>query len=228
MQATMRLNIVNKETMKVLNRTLPNNDNYFERVGVKIGLLIKDSLLSNAFALVSLYQLHDEIINLSAYFDDEIDKFEGQIEKKKALNPSKVNFIAQYDYDMPCGNALSCALYELMEGFDRLISTLKLLHLSGLLESRAAFYQLKENYQKKLNALLSQIIQTPSSKNHSITVSELIENPENFNTSQISPHTLKEALNAPYAPGFSPYVSSNLKYKLKSQLSKNNEKCMEA
>ena len=68
MQATMRLNIVNKETMNVLKRKLPNKDNYFERVCVKVGLLIKDSLLSNAFALVSLYQLHDEIINLSAFF----------------------------------------------------------------------------------------------------------------------------------------------------------------
>tara|TARA_Y100000588_G_C14167540_1_gene887641 strand:+ start:752 stop:1438 length:687 start_codon:yes stop_codon:yes gene_type:complete len=228
MQATMRLDIVNKETMNVLNRTLPNNDNYFERVCVKIGLLIKDSLLSNAFALVSLYQLHDEILNLSVYFDDEVDKFEGQIEKKNVLSPSKINFIAQYGYDMPCSNALSCALYELIDVFDKLISRLKLLHLSGLLESRAAFYQLKEGYQKKLNALLSKIIQTSSSKNHPFTVSELIEQPEKFNTSQISPHSLKNALDSPYAPGFSPQVLSNLKYKLKSQISKNNEACMEA
>ncbi|KTD29331.1 AcaB family transcriptional regulator [Legionella israelensis] len=227
MQATMRLDIFNKETMNVLNRALPNNDNYFERVCVKIGLLIKDSLLGNAFALVSLYQLHDEILNLSACFDDEADKFEGQIEKKNILSLSKVNFVAQYGHDMPCGNALSCALYELIEVFDRLISRLKLLHLSGLLESRAAFYQLKEDHQKKLNALLSKIIQTPSSKNHSTTVSELIENPDNFNTSQICPHTLKEALDAPYAPGFSPQVLSNLKYKLKSHISKNNKTCME-
>ena len=228
MQATIHLDIVNKETMNVLNRTLPNNDNYFERVSVKIGLLIKDSLLGNAFALVSLYQLHDEILNLSACFDDDVDKFEGQIEKKNIRSLSKVNFVAQYSHDMPYGNALSCALYELIEVFDKLISRLKLLHLSGLLESRAAFYQLKEEYQKKLNALLSKIIQTPSSKRHSATVSELIEDPDNFKTSQISPHTLKEALDAPYAPGFSPQVLSNLKYQLKLQLSKNNEACMEA
>lgn len=223
MQATMQLNIVNKETMKLLNRTLPNKDNYFDRVCVKIGLLIKDSLLSNAFALVSLYQMHDEILNLSACFDDEADKFEGQLEKKKSLDPGKVNFISRYDYDMPCGNALFCTLYELIEGFDKLISRLKLLHVSGLLESRGAFYQLKEGYQKKLNTLLSQIIKTPSSKHHSISVSELIDNPDQFNTYKISLNTLKEALDAPYAPGLSPQILSNLKYKLKLQLSKNDK-----
>jgi hypothetical protein len=228
MQTTMRLNIVNKETMNILKRKLPNKDNYFERVCVKVGLLIKDSLLSNAFALVSLYQLHDEILNLSAFFDDEIDKFEGQIEKKKALDPSKVNFIAHYGYDMPCNNAVSCTLYELMERFDKLISTLKLLHLSDILESRPAFYQLKERYQKKLNCLFSKIIKTSSSKYHQTTVSELIETPEHVNASQINLHTLKEALDAPFAPGFSPQVLSNLKYKLKLQLSKNDETCMEA
>lgn len=228
MQTTMRFDIVNKETMNLLKRTLPNKDNYFERVFVKISLLIKDSIKGNAYALVSLYQLQDEILNLSAYFDDEIDKFEGQIEKKKVLDPNKINFIAKYHYDLACNNALSLALYELMEGFDKLISTLKLLHLSGSMESRPAFYQLKERYQKKLNTLLSKVIQTPSSKNHSTTVSELIENPGQFNAPQINLHTLKEALDAPYAPGFSPQVLSNLKYKLKSQMSKNNEQCMEA
>lgn len=228
MQATMRLNIVNKETMAILSRILPNKDNYFERVCVKVGLLIKDSLLNNAYALVCLYQLHDEILNLSAYFDDEIDKFEGQIEKKKALDPNKVNFIAQYSYDMPCSNAVSCTLYELMEGFDRLMSTLKLLHLSGFLESRPAFYALKERYQKKLNALLSQIIQTPSSKNRQTTVTELINNPGSVDPSLINLHVLKEALDAPYAPGFSPQILSNLKYKLKTYMSKSNVQCMEA
>ena len=102
MQTTMRFDIVNKETMNLLKRTLPNKDNYFERVFVKISLLIKDSIKGNAYALVSLYQLQDEILNLSAYFDDEIDKFEGQIEKKKVLDPNKINFIAKYHYDLAC------------------------------------------------------------------------------------------------------------------------------
>lgn len=228
MQATLKLNIVNKETMNVLNRTLPNKDNYFERVCVKIGLLIKESLLSNAYALVTLYQLHDEILNLSAYFDDELDKFEGQIEKKKMLDPSKVNFIAKYDYDMPYSNALAGSLYELMEVFDKLISMLKLLHLSGSIESRPAFYQLKQRYQKKLNLLLSQIIQTPSSKRHGTNISECIENPDGIGTSVINLHVLKKALDAPYAPGFSPQVLLNLKYKIKNHLSNNEAKSMEA
>lgn len=228
MQVTMKLNIVNKEVMSVLNRTMPNKDNYFERVFVKISLLIKDSIKGNAYALVSLYQLHDEILSLSAYFDDEIDKFEGQIEKKKVLDPSKINFIAKYHHDLACNNALSLALYELMEGFDKLISTLKLLHLSGSMESRPAFYQLKERYQKKLNALLSKIIQTPSSHKHQTMLKAILDNPELAYEASISLNTLKEALDAPYAPGFSPQILSNMKYKLKSQISAQNSTCMEA
>ncbi len=227
MQATMRLNIVNKETMNVLNRILPNKDNYFERVCVKIGLLIRDSLLNNAYALVALYQLHDEILNLSAYFDDEIDKFEGQIEKKKMLDPNKVKFIAKYDYDMPCGNALTCALYELMEGFDRLISTVKLLYLSGLMESKPAFYQLKQRYQKNLNRILSKIIQTSSSPNHHVNLMDIINGDCVIDESVIDINTLKDALNSPYAPGFSPQKAHQLRYKL-NQLSKKAEREIEA
>lgn len=222
MQATMKLDIVNKETMNVFNRTISGKDNYFERVCVKIGLFIKDSLLNNAYALVTLYQLHDEIFNLSAYFDDEIDKFEGQIEKKKVLDPSKVNFIARYHHDIPYSNALTCALYELMERFDKLISILKLLHLSGSIESKATFYQLKQRYQKRLNILLSQIIQAPSSKNRNLTLYELIDNPETIDSGAINLHVLKDAIDAPYAPGLSPQVAHQLKYKF-NQLAKNKD-----
>jgi hypothetical protein len=210
MQATMKLNIVNKETMNVLNRAMPNKDNYFERVCVKIGLLIKDSLLGNAFALVTLYQLHDEILNLSAFFDDEIDKFEGQIEKKKNFSLNKVNFIAKYDHDMPCGNTLSYALYELVEGFDRLISTLKLLHLSELFESRSSFYQIKQRYQKKMNKLLSQIIKTPSAKRHQVSVLDVILDPWAYYET-IPINELRIAFTKPYAPELDPHTQENLR-----------------
>ncbi len=225
MQATLNLKIVNKETMNVLTRTLPNKANYFERVGVKIGLLIKESLLHNAYALVSLYQLHEEILNLNAYFDDEIDKFEGQIEKKKVFDCSKVNFIAQYHYDMPCQDALRLALYELMQGFDKLISTLKLLHLSATLESRSAFYQLKERYQKKLNSLLSEIIQVPSAKIRNITITELIENPETVAHNAINIQVLIKAVNAPYAPELSPQKVQQLNDRFNQLAQKSEAGC---
>ncbi|WP_028389302.1 AcaB family transcriptional regulator [Legionella fairfieldensis] len=227
MQATIKLPVVNKETIDVLNRVLPDGRSYLERVYVKIGLLIKASALNNAFALVNLYQLHDEIINLSAYFDDEVDKFEGQIEKKKTINPTKVSFIAQSEHDLPCNNPLACSLYELMVGFDKLLSTLKLLHLSGLLESKAALYQLKERYQKKLNTLLSQIIQTPSTQHYPTSVAELIETPDAFDKTSIRLDVLIQALDAPYAPGVSAQGLHQMKYKLKQLVQRQSAKAVE-
>lgn len=222
MQATLKLNIVNKETANLLKRTLKNGDNHFERACVKIGLLIKDSLLNNAYALVTLYQMHDDILNLSGFFDDEIDKFEGQLEKKKSINFKKIEFVARYEHALPFSNALTSTLYELIQGFDRLISTVSLLHINGLIDSKIAFYQIKNPYQKSLNALLSKIIQTSSARHYDINLLTIINEEDVFDESVINLHTLKAALNAPYAPGFSPQKAHQLRYKL-SQLTKKME-----
>lgn len=217
MRATIRLHLVNQETVSIFSRTLKNGDNFFERVNVKAGMLIKESVLNNAHALVAIYTLHDELTHLSAFFDDEIDKFEGQIEKRNMPGGKSIQFKVLLEQEFPCSNTFSMALAELIELFDKLISTLKLVHLAGLLDSRHTLYTLKQNYQKKLNVLLSKVIQTVSFKNKSLTIQEAIrlcdsKHPElNFSL-------LKAALQSPYAPGFSPHVLSQLGYQINQTL----------
>lgn len=227
MRVTTTCSIVNKETAAIFKMSLKNGDNFFDRVCVKISVLIKDSLLNNAYALVTLYQLHDDMLNLCAYFDDEMDKFEGQIEKKKTLDVKKINFISQYTQDLPCSNAFSVGVIELIEVFDKLISTVKLLHLGGLLESRATLYALKQRYQKNINAFLSKILMTASSKNHSFTVLDVINEKHCNSGLLIDLKILKEALNAPYAPGFSLHVQSQLSYQLNQKIQQQDTLHME-
>ena len=217
MRATISLKLVNKESANVLLRALPNGDNFFERIQIKAGLLIKDSILNNAQALMAIHCLYEELNRLKASFDDEIDKFEGQLEKRKLLQSHQINFEPQYSHELSCSNAFSMGLVELIELFDKLISALKLLHLSGALTPKTAFYMLKQRYQKQLNRLLGKILQLPSSKNVTASIQEIIGLPP-AEVADIDYHGLLEAIKSPFAPGFSPQVLSQLTYQIKKKI----------
>lgn len=217
MRATMSLKLVNKECANLLQKRLPNGDNFIERVQIKAGLLIKDSILNNAQALMTIDCLYQELNALKASFDDELDKFEGQLEKRKLLQIHPISFQSQYSHELSCSNAFSMGLAELIVLFDKLISTLKLLHHTGALTPKTAFYALKQRYQKQLNQLLGKIIQTPSAKNKTASIQELIGlNPAE--AVDIDYQSLLEAVKSPFAPGFSPQLLSQLTYQLKKKI----------
>ena len=219
MRATATLNMVNQETAALFKTSLKNGNNFMERVYVKIGLLISKSILNNAHALITLFKLQDEMIELCGYFDDEKDKFEGLIEKRKVLKAKNINFMARFKQEVDCSNALSLHLMELIEGYDQLLCSLNLLHLSGLIDGRGSFYQLKERYQKRLNTFLSNIVTSPSFKNETLTVEEAIESVKEGGEPSLDLSILKQALHAPYAPGLSTYQLSQLGYKINQALS---------
>ncbi|STX81581.1 Uncharacterised protein [Legionella busanensis] len=217
MTAIIRLTLVNQESAHLFSRTLKNGHLFFERVQLKIGVLIKESLNYNAHALIRLYTLHDELLHLHAHFDDEIDKFEALIEKRKNLGAKTIEFKAQFTHEMTASHGFFMVLADLIEIFDKLMTTLKLLHLLGLFDSCRTLYTQKQRYQRELNCFLSKLIQTPSYKDYSITVEEVVQS--ETGVANLDYSLLKAALDSPFSPNLNPQrlakVSSALNQHLK-------------
>ncbi|STX55510.1 Uncharacterised protein [Legionella beliardensis] len=220
MTAIIRLTLVNQEAAQLFGRTLKNGHLFFERVQLKIGVLIKESFNHNAHALISLYTLYDELLHLHAHFDDEIDKFEALIEKRKKLGAKTIEFKAQFTHEMAASHGFFMVLADLIELFDKLMTTLKLLHLLGLFDSCHTLYTQKERYQRELNFFLSKLIQTPSYKDYSITVEEAIQLKTSVPNLDYS--LLKAALDSPFAPNLSPQRLAKLSSALNRHLNQNS------
>lgn len=215
MHALATLNLVNKETANLFTRALSNGDNFMMRIQNKATALIAESLAHNVYALLAVHSLYQELDELKAYFDDEKDRYDGLGEQRKLINTQKIRFVERYSYELSCSNAFLLSLISLIELFDALITSLKLVHLLGAFDARATFYELKEKYQKKINLFLAAIIQSPSLKNKSMSLKDYIKS-ELTNPAQA--RLLAEAIHASYAPGFSPQELTQLGYQIKTKI----------
>ena len=223
MRATLTLNLVNKEAMHFFTKRLKNGDTLYEAAIRKVNLLLKKSIDYNACALLTLVSLDEKIKQSTEYLYDELDKFEGQLEKRQFPGLKKVQFIPQFSPDVSCSNPVSVSLIEWVEVFDKLVSTLKLLNLSGCFESMEAFYAVKRRFQKQANRLLSSISLQATTSMASESIQEIIESDEDYDWPR-----LYEALQSPHSPGFSPSLKNQLLYKIKQKQSiENNNQAKE-
>lgn len=218
MRATVVLNLANNESHHFFSKRLKNNDTLYESAIRKINLLLKKSIDYNACALLKVIELDEKIKKSTDYLFDELDKFEGQLEKRQFPGAKKVTFITKPSPDISCSNALNVSLIEWIEVFDKLISTLKLLQLSGCFESIDAFYSVKRRYQKHANKLLSAISLSSCASMPNESIKEVIASTDDYEWQR-----LYDALQSSYAPGFSPSLRNQLLYQLKQKMIRQEE-----
>ena len=93
MRATLTLNLVNKEVMHFFTKRLKNGETLYEAAIRKVNLLLKKSIDYNACALLTIVSLDEKIKQSTEYLYDELDKFEGQLEKRQFPGLKKVQSI---------------------------------------------------------------------------------------------------------------------------------------
>jgi len=226
MKAIQTLKLVNKEADNIFIRTVGQEQLFMILVMSRINNLIHDCLFGKAAALIETYKINQRINDMADYFYDEIDKFEGLLERRNGLEHKKVKFISQHTHEMSVSSELSINISNLIEVFDKLISTIKLVHLSGGFDCLHSFYATKQRAQKKLNRLLSTIMQSKSTKDAQMNVSDILKN----NSDQLFEIPSKKdidilikAMNTSYGPGLSKHIKAQITFRLKQLKKTDNE-----
>lgn len=178
MTTYVTLTLSNNEVNRLFNRELKNGVNFYQQLMNKITSLIKSCKEQRVFALLSLYQMNESVNATIQKFYDDIDKFEGVLEKKKYLAGKKITYNPVHFPKVCFDSALASSLVELFEVYDHLISLLKTLRTAGCFTHDDDYFNNLRRTFKEVNRLLSALLLHSVKKLPSITLDDTINHSE--------------------------------------------------
>ncbi|MBA2711020.1 MAG: DUF1845 family protein [Tatlockia sp.] len=172
---------------------------------------------------MALLGIQDAIHGQTTQFFDEIDKFEGLLEKKKHLKGMAFDYKARFEPTVAFDSSIAADLVELFAVYDRLISTLKILRFAGcFVQDNDYFSNLRRTF-KAINRLLSQIQLAKINTLPAITVMDVIDNNESYQmianlAGEIDYNSLYRAMTSNLAPRLEEKIRQPLLYRLKNKI----------
>ncbi|MBA2651651.1 MAG: DUF1845 family protein [Tatlockia sp.] len=233
MTTTIKLTLANAEVNRLFTRKLANQMGFYEALMQKINALIRRCQLNQAYSLLALLDIQDAIHGLTTQYFDEIDKFEGLLEKKKHLKGMAFDYSTRFEPKVAFDSSLAADLVELFAVYDRLISILKLLRFAGCFSRDDDYFANLRRTYKSVNRLLSQIQLTKIQELPAVTLMDVIDNTESYQlianlNGEIDYNALYRAMTSNLAPRIAEKLRQPLLYRLKKkikalQVSKANE-----
>lgn len=158
MKACIELSLRTKEVYQLFERKIHGNRLFIEAILHKFNLVAHLSQDEEPDSMVIFKQMEQAILLITQQFTDEVDRFESVLMKRNNLNCKKIDFMARFNTKIPTTNSLSMQLANFIEIYDRLIATLKLLHIAGCFETIEDYYENIKRLQKLANRMLSNIM----------------------------------------------------------------------
>ncbi|HAT7033767.1 TPA: DUF1845 domain-containing protein [Legionella pneumophila] len=158
MKAEITLNLRTREVYKLFKRKISGDRLFIDAILHKMNIAIGQNHKQNPITLKILREMEQQLNSLTNEFASEIRRFEGLLAKKKEFKGKQINFVVQFHPKIIVCNQLGVKLAELIEVYDQLMATLKLLRLTGVFETDQAYFIHIKQKQKLTNQSLSRII----------------------------------------------------------------------
>jgi hypothetical protein len=228
MTTTVKLTLSNFEVNRLFTRELKAGVNFYQQLMSKVASLMRRCQEQHVYPLLRLYQMNERINRTLHNFYDEIDKFEGVLEKKKHLAGKKFNFKPVHFPEAHFDNALASNLVELFEVYDRLISQLKILRTAGCFTNDDDYFSNLRRYFKEVNRLLSDLLLSSVKDLPPITLEEAIKHTESYQSyaqlhGEMDFSLLYKALTSNLAPRLEEKIRQPLLSLLNKRLQQENE-----
>lgn len=223
MTTTIKLTLANKEANRLFTRKTAEGKLFYKGVIQKITMLLRRCEAQQAYSLLSLHQMQASIHKLTNQFSDELDKFEGLLEKKRHLNGKIISFGAKFYPVCNLDSSLASDLVELVEVYDKLLSTLKLLRVAGSFASDEDYFANLRRFFKEINKVLSGILLTPVNGLPKFTFEEVVDESLTYQLTanfmgKIDYQILYDALTSNLAPRLEEKIRQPLLHRLKKKL----------
>lgn len=223
MTISIKINLVNAEVHHLFKRKTSQDKEFIKEILEKINLLLRHAKALEVHALLSLDNIEQKI---AAYIDkcyDEIDKYDALLEKKKHLQNKEFIYKPEFFPTISFDNQLAGRLVELFEMQDSLISRLKTLRHAGCFQVDDDYFANLRRHFKAINCLLSSIIQCPSKTSPNLSVTDVIENTEHYQSyikacGSIDLAKLYEVLTSSLAPRLEENLRKTVLNKLKQAM----------
>jgi len=159
MQANIELSLRTREVHQLFERKINRDRLFIQAILHKFNIVINRCNKQEPKALLAYKQMEQKIQALTKQFRDEISRFELLLTRKKIFDGNKISYVVQFRPIITLTNPLAMQLVELIETYDELVATLKLLHLAGCFEEEQFYFVHVKRTQKLANQILSWIMQ---------------------------------------------------------------------
>lgn len=223
MTTTIQLTLANAEVNRLFTQKLPNDVLFYEAVMRKVSHLLTRCRAQHAYALLALYEIQKAIQRLTTLCYDDIDKFEGLLDKKNHLKGKTFHFAPRFQVEVKFDSAIAADLVEFFGVYDRLFSMIKTLRVAGCFVDDETYYTNLRRYFKATSRMLSQIQLTPLQTMPDISFSDVIDNTINYQQilASVQPIDLKQlyqAMISNLAPRIEEKIRQPLLARLKQQI----------
>ncbi|AMV14904.1 hypothetical protein SCO11_11370 [Legionella pneumophila serogroup 1] len=164
MKAEITLNLRTREVHKLFERKI-RNDTLFIKAILHRFNTIRSACHQNPYtSKLLLDNIEQQLLTGIQIFTDEITRHEQLLYKMPEFNQKKIEFATQFHPSILITNHQSVLLVNFIDCYDKLVATIKLLHLAGCFSGDSNYYFHIKNIQKKANKVLSTILVEPLKK----------------------------------------------------------------
>ncbi|CZJ02615.1 hypothetical protein PGH45_05595 [Legionella pneumophila] len=164
MKAEITLNLRTREVHKLFERKI-RNDTLFIKAILHRFNKIRSACHQNADMNKPLLDnIEHQLLKGSQIFTLETNRFEQLLYKMPEFSQKKIDFITQFHPSILITNHQGALLVNFIDCYDKLVATIKLLHLAGCFSSDSDYYFHIKNIQKTANKVLSTILVEPPKK----------------------------------------------------------------
>ncbi len=159
-KTSVTLELKTREAHHLFKRTISGNRLFIDAILHKLNKIVALSKKDGAKTEACYQITKQRLRNLTNYFSNENLQLLEVIQREPALKGKTITFKAQFYPKISLENSLTYELIKLIERYDALISTAKLLYLTGCFESESAYYTNIKRFQVMINQALGQIVIT--------------------------------------------------------------------
>ena len=165
MKASIELALRTREVYQLFERRINGNRLFIETILHQFNIIKYHCRQQHPQAQLSYQQMRQTIIGLTQHFTDESERLEALLAKKRCFSDKKICFVIQFRPTIIVTNSLTISLVEFLLVYDKLMAILKLLHLTGCIESDEVYFSNIKRFQKIANQMLSSLLFLPAKIN---------------------------------------------------------------
>lgn len=158
MKASIELSLRTREVYQLFQRKINGDRLFIEAILHKFNIVINRCQKKDPQALITYKQIEQLTQKLIKQFMNETIRFEQLLAKKKKFDSKNISITVQFLPSIIVTNPLAMQLIELIETYDKLTASLKLLHLAGCFDEDGIYFENAKRIQKLANQSLSRII----------------------------------------------------------------------
>lgn len=158
MKATITLELKTREVHHLFTRTINNKRLFMDAILHKLNQIAGAYQKEMPNADLRYQSIQEDLQNLTQYLADQTKLLMATLQKNLVLCDKTLTFKTQFFPVVRLENPLAFTLVTCIEQYDKLVMTIKLLHLAGCFESTQAYYANIKRIQKVVSCGLSGII----------------------------------------------------------------------